>query len=171
MKKTKVIVTMGLLIALDVVAALFLTIKTPYLKIGVSFIPVSFTGLLFGPLLGGAGAAVADVIQFFLYPSGAYIPGLTVDAFLSGAAYGLFFHNKKPSIWRCFAAVAVSRLIIGAVFNTFWLYLAIPGKTFEALFLMRGTENLIMVPIETAVIFAVWKITERTKLLSRFLER
>lgn len=161
---------MGLLIALDVVAACFLTIKTPYVKIGVSFIPVSFTGIIFGPLLGGAGAAIADVIQCFLYPSGAYIPGITVDAFLSGLVYGLLLHKKKPSLWRCLAAVAISRLIIGTVFNTFWLYLAIPGKTFGALFVMRGTENLIMVPIETAVIFAVWKVTERTKLLNRFIE-
>ena len=58
---------MGLLIALDVVAASFLTIKTPFLKIGVSFIPVSFTSLLFGPVLGGIGAAFADIVQYLLF--------------------------------------------------------------------------------------------------------
>lgn len=159
---------MGLLIALDVVASCFLTIKTPYVKIGVSFIPVSFTGIIFGPLLGGAGAAIADIIQCFLYPTGAYIPGITIDAFLSGVIYGLLLHNKKPSLWWCLAAAAICKLVIGTLLNTFWLYLAIPGKTFAALFAMRGIENLIMVPIETIVIFTVWKLTDRTKILKRF---
>lgn len=154
---------MGLLIALDVVAAHFLTIKTPLLKIGVSFIPVSYTGILFGPVLGGVGATISDVIQYLLYPAGAYIPGITFDTFLSGAVYGILLHKREPSILRTLIAAAICELVIGGVFTTFWLYLAIPGKTFMALFLMRIVKSLIMVPIETIVIYTVWKITRKTK--------
>lgn len=156
---------MGLLIALDVVAAHFLTISTPLLKIGVAFIPISYTGMLFGPVLGGAGAAVADVIQYFLYPAGAFLPGITFDQFLSGAAYGILLHNKKPSVLRALVAASISELLISGVLTTFWLFLVTPGKTFMALFLMRIVKCLIMTPVETVTVYTVWKITQKTKVL------
>lgn len=158
---------MGLLIALDVVAACYLTVKTPLLKIGVAFIPISFTGIIFGPLLGGAGAAVADVMQYVLFPQGGFIPGVTLDAFLSGAVYGLLLYKKQPSLWRCLAAAAVCELVISAGFTTFWLYLMTPGKTFAALFLTRAVKCLIMTPIETIVIYGAWRLSERTKVFER----
>lgn len=166
MKKSMKIVLMGLLVALDVVAAHFLTIKTPLLKIGVSFIPVSYTGILFGPVFGGIGAAMADVIQYLLYPMGAYIPGITIDQFLSGAVYGILLYKKEPSILRILIAAAICELVISGVFTTFWLYLVTPGKTFMALFLMRIVKSLIMTPIETIIIYAVLKVTKKTKVLS-----
>lgn len=168
LKKSRVIVLMGLFIALDVVASCFLTIKTPVLSVGVSFIPVSFTGIIFGPLLGGAGAAIADIIQCFLYPAGAYIPGITIDAFLSGAVYGLLLHGKRPSLWRCLIAAAIIRLVIGALLTTFWLYLAIPGNTFTALLITRLPQCLVMLPVETIVIYTVWQVSQRTKVFSRY---
>lgn len=155
---------MGLLVALDVVAAAFLTIRTPFLKIGVSFLPVSLTGMIFGPVLGGIGAALSDVMQYCLFPQGAFIPGITLDAFLSGAVYGLILHGKRPSLWRCLAAAAVCELIIGAGLSTFWLYLAIPGKTFAALFVSRALKSLMMVPIETFGIYFLGRLSSRTKL-------
>jgi len=166
-EKTKKIVLMGLLIALDVIAASFLTIKMTYLRIGTSFIPVSFTGLIFGPLLGGIGAGIADVVQFLLFPSGAFIPGITLDSFLSGAVYGLLLHKKRPALWRTFTAAAINQLVISGVLTTFWLYLAIPGNTFSALFITRIIKCLIMTPIETVVIYGMWQLKERTKVFSR----
>lgn len=157
---------MGLLIALDVVAAHFLTIKTPLLKIGVAFIPVAYTGMLFGPVFGGIGAALADVLQYFLYPAGAFLPGITFDQFLSGAAYGILLHKKKPSVLRVLIAASINELLISGVLTTFWLFLVTPGKTFMALFLMRIVKCLIMTPIETAAVYTVWKVTQKTKVLA-----
>lgn len=166
MKKTRKIVLMGLLIALDVIAASFLTIKTPFLRVGTSFIPVSFTGLIFGPLLGGIGAGIADVVQFLLFPSGAFIPGITLDSFLSGAVYGFMLYKKRPALWRTFTAAAINQLVISGVLSTFWLYLATPGKTFAALFITRIIKCLIMTPIETVAIYGMWQLKERTRAFS-----
>lgn len=159
---------MGLLIALDVVASAFLTINTPFLKIGVSFIPISFTGFLFGPLLGGAGAAIADVLQYFITSAGyAYIPGITVDAFLSGAVYGLLLHGHRPSVWRCLVSSAISEIVIGGFLTTFWLYLSMPGSgTYVALFLTRIVKCLIMTPIETAVVYEMCHFSLRAKIFA-----
>lgn len=164
MKKSKIIVRMGLFIALDVIAASFLTIKTPFLKVGTSFIPVSLTGIIFGPLLGGIGAGAADIMQFLLFPSGAFIPGITFDSFLSGAVYGFLLHKKQPSLKRAIIAAAICQIVISGFMSTFWLYLAIPGKTFAALFISRMIKCMIMVPIESTVIYGVWCTKERLKL-------
>jgi ECF transporter S component (folate family) len=165
LKKTKTVVFMGLLVALDVVAASFLTIKTPFLKIGISFIPVSFTGIVFGPFLGGIGAALADIIQYLLFPTGAWLPGITFDAFLSGAVYGLLLYRKAPSFWRCAAAAAICQILISGLLSTVWIYLAVPGKTFTALFISREIKSLIMTPIETIGIYSVWRLTRQIKII------
>jgi Protein of unknown function (DUF1393). len=157
---------MGLLIALDVVAATFLTIKTPFLKVGVSFIPVAMTGILFGPALGGVGAGLADILQYALFSMGmTYLPGITIDAVLSGAVYGFLLHGKKPSLVRCFLSSAINELIISGLFTTFWLYLAFPGQTFFALFLTRIVKSLVMTPIEAVVLYGLWRIFIRSKAL------
>jgi ECF transporter S component (folate family) len=161
LKKTRQLTLMAMLVALDVVAAYFLTIKTPFLKIGLSFIPISFTGILFRPVLGGIGAAMSDVIQYLLYPAGGYIPGITVDALLSGVVYGLLMYHKKPSLWRTLIAAAVCEIVISAGLTTFWLYLAIPGETFMALFASRIIKSIIMTPIEGVVIYAMWTFAKR----------
>jgi ECF transporter S component (folate family) len=156
---------MGLLIALDVIAATYLTVKTPIVKIGLSFIPVSFTGIIFGPVLGGIGAAMSDLIQYILFPSGAFIPGLTLSSGLSGAVYGIFLYRRKPSVLRCLIAVSINKVVFSIFLNTFFLYLTMPGKTYTALLLVRLPQNLILIPIQTVVVYAVWKIAYQTKML------
>lgn len=159
---------MGLLIALDVIASSFLTIKTPIVRIGFSFVPISFTGMIFGPVLGGFGALISDIIQYLLFPSGAYLPGLSISSALSGLIYGFFLYGKRPSVFRVLASVSINRVFLSIFLNTFLLYLAMPGKTFEVLFLSRLQDNLILIPIQTVVIYAAWQKAYRTKLIKDF---
>lgn len=167
MKKTRVLVLMGLLIALDVIASTFLTIKTPIVRIGFSFVPVSFTGILFGPILGGVGAGLADLIQYILIPQGAFIPGLTLSSALMGATYGFFFYSHKPSILRSLVSVSFCRVLYSILLNSFFLYLSMPGNTFLALIITRLPQNLILIPIQTIVIFGVWETSYKTKLVGK----
>lgn len=167
MKKTKVIVLMGLLIALDVIASTYLTIKTPIVRIGFSFVPVSLTGILLGPIFGGVGAGLADLIQYVLMPQGAFIPGLTLSSALMGATYGLVYYSHKPTILRTLVAVSFCRVFYSILLNSFFLYLAMPGNTFFAIMTTRIPQNLILIPIQTIVIYAVWQTSFRTKLVGK----
>lgn len=166
--KIRVIVMMGLLIALDVIASSFLTIKTPIVKVGLSFVPISFTGMIFGPVLGGVGALISDIVQYLLFPAGAYIPGLSISSALSGLIYGFFLYGKRPAVWRVLVSVSISKVFLSILLNTFWLYLTMPGKTFEVLLLSRLPNNLILIPIQTVIIYAVWQTAYRTKLIKDF---
>ncbi|MDO4566303.1 MAG: ECF transporter S component, partial [Oscillospiraceae bacterium] len=58
---------LGLLTAMQVVLSRFLSINIPptaeyLIKIGFSFLPIGVAAILFGPLWGGACAALGDVI-------------------------------------------------------------------------------------------------------------
>lgn len=165
MKKTRKIAMMGLLIALDVVAASYLTIKTPTLKMGLSFLPVSFTGMMFGPLLGGIGAGLADFIQYLLFPMGGYIPGVTLDTLLSGAVYGLLLHKKSPSFLRVLIAVIICEIVISTGLTTLWLSLAGYGP-YPVLLIKRLISALIKTPIEIVVIYTVWRLTKKIKIFN-----
>jgi riboflavin transporter len=164
------LVLAGLFVAIDVIAAVFLTIPVnPYLKIGFTFLPVSLAGMMLGPWFGGAAAGVSDILQAFMVARGAPIPGITLDMFFSGALYGFLLYGKKPSIIRCLIAAAGSELLIGGLLTTFWLYLAMPGQTFFALFAARIIKALVMTPIETLMIFGMWQLAGRTKGIRDYL--
>ena len=92
MKKitTKKLVTLALLTALEIVFSRFLSINAWNLKIGFNFLPIALAALLFGPLAGGLVGALGDFIGAILFPIGAYFPGFTFTAFLTGCCFGLF---------------------------------------------------------------------------------
>jgi ECF transporter S component (folate family) len=166
LKKTKMIVFLGLMIALNVVLSRFLSFSSGWMRIGVSFIPVVVGAMLCGPVLGGMAAAVADVLGFFIVSTGGYIPGITISAFLSGAIFGLLLYKKDRSVSRILISSAISCLVIEAGLNSYWLYLAIPGNTFMSIFLWRLVYNIIMTAVETIVIYELWPVLMRLKLRS-----
>jgi len=95
MKKYYITILCGLFIALQVVLGRWLAIDIIFMRVSLVFIPMALGGVILGPLWNGIICAAADIAGFLLVPSqGAYFPGFTVSAFLSGAAYGFFL--KTP---------------------------------------------------------------------------
>jgi ECF transporter S component (folate family) len=59
-------------------------------------VPIALGGAILGPLWNGLISAAADIVGFMITPGqGAFFPGFTLNAFLSGFAYGLFLKNIK----------------------------------------------------------------------------
>lgn len=156
MKNTKSFVFMGLLIALDIVLTRFLSIQTPILRIGFGFIPVALAGIMFGPIWGGVTAALGDIIGMLIFPQGAYFPGFTLSAFISGAVYGLFLHKKSKSILNISIAVLLIIIVVDLGFNSLWLSM-ITGKAFIVLIVPRIVKSAIMLSIQVLTIFTVWR--------------
>jgi ECF transporter S component (folate family) len=157
MKNSRVIVFMGLFIALEIVLTRFLSIQTPIVRIGFGFIPVALSAIMFGPLVGGVTAALADIIRMMLFPSGAaYFPGFTLSAFLSGAIYGLMLYKKPRTIIRVAISVIIIRLFVNIGLDTVWLVLFF-NKAAAAIMLPRVITSAIMLPIQTSIIFVIWR--------------
>ena len=157
MNHVKKVVYLGLFIALEVILTRFLSIQTPIIRIGFTFLPVAISAMMFGPLSAGIAAALADVIGMMLFPSGgAYFPGFTLTAFLSGAIFGVLLYNKPKSIVRIGIAVVIICVLVNLGLDTLWLKM-ITGKGYLALMPARIIKCAAMIPIEITIIMLVWK--------------
>lgn len=156
MKKINVMIYMALLISIEIVFTRFLAIETPIIRIGLGFLPIAVASIMFGPVLGGMVAAIADVMGMMIFPKGAYFPGFTLSAFTSGAIYGVLFYEKKVSIKRVIIAVAVITILVDMTMNTYWLTI-LTGKAGIALLVPRMAKSGIMFLVQVFLIYPLWK--------------
>ena len=158
MKKTNIkrLVTISLLIALSVVLSRFLSITTPIAKIGFAFLPIAFAGIWFGPVYGGLTAMVADIIGATLFPSGAFFPGFTLTAFLTGAVYGLLLYKKELKLPRICVAVLIITLFLHLGLNSVWLWM-ITGRAIMVMLPTRLLNNAVLFPVQVISIYALSK--------------
>ncbi len=158
MKKSMVITISGLTIALNVILSHFIVIQpAPFIRFGISFIAVAICSMMCGPINGGIAAAIGDILGVFFFPSGGYIPGITVCAFLSGWVFGMFMYKKTPSLLRTSLAAVIICIFNNGILKSLWLYLALPGYTFWAILVPRMITNLIILPIQIALVYLLWK--------------
>ncbi|WP_040213508.1 folate family ECF transporter S component [Clostridium polynesiense] len=153
---TRDLVVISMLIGLIIIFERFLSIQTPIVRIGFAFIPIALTSILFGPILGGIAAAVADFIGILLFPTGGgFFPGFTLTAFLTGAVYGVFLHNKRKSFLNVSIAVVIVTFVLNLGLDTLWLYM-IMDMGFVALLPKRIAKAIIMTPVQIFTIRILW---------------
>lgn len=158
LKNTRVIVLMGLFIALSVVFTRILRpIELPYVRVSFGFLASSFSAILMGPILSGINGAIADVVGYFLFPSGsAFFPGFTISALMSGIIYGIFLYKKPKSLIRVTLAVLVISIVVDLGLNTLWLSM-LYDKAWMVLFVTRILKTAIMFPVQIFFIYIGWK--------------
>lgn len=161
MKKfsTKLMVSMGVLIAIEVVLSRFCSISAWNLKIGFSFVPVAVAAVLYGAVPAAVVAALGDFIGAILFPIGAYFPGFTLTAALTGLTFGLFFH-KRQTAGRIIGAVAVNQLALSLLLNTLWISILYTSP-FVPLLLTRVAQAAVMAPVQFVVIGLMTKAVGR----------
>ncbi|MBO4818930.1 MAG: folate family ECF transporter S component [Firmicutes bacterium] len=155
---TKMLVTLAMLLALEIVLSRFLSIQTPVTRIGFGFVPLVIAGILFGPIPASIVAVLSDVLGALLFPtSGAYYPPLTITSFLVGLTYGLFlykatFDPKKVKDWlRVVLTVAVRQGVWALLLQSYWLSL-LYGNTYKQTVTMRIPQVLLLSAVEIVVI-------------------
>ena len=152
---TRNLVYLAVLVALEIVLNRFLSINTPVVKIGFSFVPIALAGLMFGPLPAAVVAALADLLGAVLFPTGTIFLGITLTAFLKGISWGLFLH-KKQTVANIVLAVLVDQIILSYFLNSFWLSILM-GSPYTALLATRIVQTAILIPVEFVVVFAISK--------------
>ena len=106
-------------------------------------------------------AAVADVIKYVVRPDGPFFIGFTVNEFLTGFIYGLFFYKcTKVSLGRCICARLVIVLLINLFLTPLWLYVMY-GNAFWAMVSARLLKNVLMFPIDAALLYLVLTTTSK----------
>lgn len=160
----RTIAVCGMLLALKMVLNLFTINVGSLLKIGFAYLPIAAAGILFGPIVGGIVGAAGDILGYFVQPSGPYFPGFTLNAFLSGFLYGLLLYRRPVKLTRTFTTKALITLLVSLVLNPLWLSV-LYGKAFFAVVSARIAANLAMLPIDTAVLFALLKVIEKSRVV------
>lgn len=150
--KTKKLIQLALLAALEVALSRFLSINTPINKIGFAFVPLALAGMLYGPLAGAAVGAVADLLGATLFPSGPFFPGFTLTAALKGLVYGLCLNRDNAGRWGpVLTAVSVNAAGFSLVLNTFWIYL-LYHSDLTVLLASRAAQELFLIPVQTVTL-------------------
>lgn len=159
--KTKDLTIMALLIALEVVLSRFLSINAWNTRIGFGFVPIVTAAILMGPVSAAVVAGVADVIGALLFPTGAFFPGFTFTALLSGTVYGLFLY-KKQTLPRIVGAVAVHQLCLSLLLNTLWISI-LYGSPFKGLIVTRIPQTIIIFVFQVICIPLIAQLVKRLK--------
>ena len=147
---TRMLTTLALLTAIEIVLSRFLSISMWNIKIGFSFVPVVAAAILYGPLAAGIVGALADFVGALLFPIGAYFPGFTLTAFLMGAVFGLFL-KKEQNLPRAAAAAGINQFILGLFLNTFWISL-LYGSPYLPLLSTRVMQSALLTAVQVVVI-------------------
>lgn len=147
----------AMLAALNVIINQFTVVVSLIQKVGFSFVAVGVSAMLYGPVLTGSICAVTDIIKYMVGPSaGAFFPGFTINEFLSGFIYGIILYKKPVTVGRVFAAKFAVTLLINLTLTPLWLSMMY-GKAFIVLVASRLAKNILMLPLETALLYFVLK--------------
>lgn len=159
----KSLVLLGLMIALNVVLGRLSIQFTPEVRISVfGFIPIALAGYLMGPVYGALTGAAGDILNYLLFTHafGAYFPGYTVTALLSGLWYGVVLHEKKMTLLRAIVCIVPVIVLGEMLLNSVWVYIMY-NKTFWAKLPLRLLTNVIECPVKVALVLGMTKLLDR----------
>ena len=156
---TRMLTTLALLTAVEIILSRFLSISAWNIKIGFSFVPIVVAAILFGPLEAGIVAALGDFIGALLFPIGAYFPGFTLTAFLTGCVFGLFLHWKQGWL-QSIAAVGINQFILSLFLNTLWISI-LYGSPYGPLLATRVIQSILLTAVQLVCIQAITKVLAR----------
>lgn len=153
---TEKLVFTAFMIALEIVLSKIVSVNISFLRIGFGFLPIAILAIMYGAWWSGIAYAIGDVIGGFLFPTGAFFPGFTVTALLTGIIFGLVLHKKKVTFKRALVASTLVCVLCNLLLNTYWLTFII-GKGFKVLLASRAIKELISIPAMAILIVAVDK--------------
>lgn len=185
----KSLVAMAMLLALRLALGYATTIQvTENIKIGFTIFPTTIACMMFGPIPGLAIGGAADLIGFFLKPTGPFFPGYTLDSMVAGFIYGCFFYRReKITLWRVMAALATVTVVVNLCMTTSWISIQSGvrdfslffsdsaaawksfGTKFAAIFLNRFIKNAIMYPINVTGVFILMTVVRKIPVLRPYI--
>ena len=154
----------AMLTAINIILNGMRIIVSSFLEISFAFLAIAAAGMLYGPVMAGIIGVLADTLGFFLSPAnGAFFPGFTLSAFLSGFVFGLFFYKKKITLKRVIAASIVHMVLFNFILTPIWLNIMYGSVLMSS---ARVIKSIACFPIDTALLYLVCKTVETVKLKS-----
>ena len=165
LKNLKTLAMASMLLAIAVVLGFYTLQLTEFIKIGFAYIANELAGMMFGPVVGSLIGGLADVLKYLVNPTGPFFPGFTISGFLGGLIYGIVLYKKPLSIKRVIVANTLVTVFVNLLLNTYWLTL-LYGNAFMALFPARIVKQLVMLPIEVILFYAVARVLVKARIFT-----
>jgi len=164
MSKTKRILLCALFISSTIVLGRILSIRTPIITIGFSFVPIVLSAIILGPKYSTFIATICDIIGALLFPTGSFFFGFTITAFLTGLTFGLLLYRKQFKVDKWFIIrLIISTLIVtgllNGVLNTIWIMIITKGAS-KIIITTRVLKQLVMTPVMIVTILSIGKLFE-----------
>ena len=84
----------------------------------------------------------------------------------TGALFGQLLYKKPVTVSRVLTACVLNAVLVNWMLNTLWLSLMY-GNGFIVLLGARMIKNLILLPIDTALLFSLLKLLERFRFINK----
>ncbi|MBQ8869019.1 MAG: folate family ECF transporter S component [Oscillospiraceae bacterium] len=127
----------------------------PNVNVTFFFLPIAIGAMCLGALPAAAIGAVADILGCLIMPTGPYFPGFTLNAVITGAVYGIFFHKRKPKLWQIILARLVLMVVVDLVLTPLWLHLLYSTPLVWAFWVQRFIKCAIVCPLEIVFVLIV----------------
>lgn len=161
---TKQLVFLALMAAMNVVLGRFSIQLTNEVRLSIlGFLPMAMAGCIMGPVYGALTGMAGDILNYVLFTHvyGAYFPGYTLTAALSGLWYGLVLYKQTDVSWKRAAAAILPVIIIGEMgINSVWVYMMY-SKTFWTNLPIRLLTNVIECPLKILLLMGTGRIIAR----------
>ena len=163
LKNTKVLCVLGMLGALSLI---LYRLSFTVMGIQLGFDPVCnlLASCLFGPAVGAIFGGAMDLLNWVFNGTGAYLPGMTLNAILSGIFIGLVFYKRKLTPVKMIIIFLIDHFIFNTILGSYWLYQLFPGWII-ANFLSRVISNLIKPFLETFIILSIYRQLVKSNVL------
>ena len=168
LKSTYTICVCSIMVACYVVLDMFQLQLAPQIVISFSYIPIAIAGWMFGVIPAAIVGGVSDIMSFLIKPTGAFFPGFTITAVLTGALFGLgLYKSSGKFIW---INTAISKtlvtLLLNIGLNTLWTSM-LTGKAYMVLLYGRIIKNAVMLVPEILILALLIMLLSRHKILNK----
>lgn len=157
LKKVNYLAIMAIFIALKVITdGMFLPIGEN-LRISFGYLLIAVESCIIGPIPALISGFITDIVAFMIYPFGSFFPGYIISSMFNCFIFAVFLYQTKITVTKLF----LSRLIINVISNAFlgslWSSMLF-SKGFEYYFSISIVKNLVLLPLEVFLLYAVFKL-------------
>ncbi|MFT8871658.1 MAG: folate family ECF transporter S component [Sporolactobacillus sp.] len=147
----------ALVIALATVLGSFAIPVSQNLHIVFTFLLFAFGAMVYGPVVGAVAGAAADIVGYIAHPMGAFFPGYTLSAILSGLIYGLLLYRTRITVLRLVLVKLTINYAINVGLGCLWSALLF-GKAYYFFFAASLLKNTLMLPIEVVLLYVTLQV-------------
>ena len=163
LKDVRMLTIAALIVALRIVVKFIKIPLAAGLSISLDAYVNSLGSIIYGPVVGLVVGAVSDLLGCIVTGQMAeYFPPFMLVEMMSSFIFALFFWRRKIDVSRVFASKFVvnfiCNIVMTSLFNKWYLYLYVGvdnAKAYSIINGMRIAKNLIMFPLEAAIIISV----------------